>query len=204
MIEWLQALLAVHGFLILFLVLFLNNVGLPLPGTTLLLGAGFLAGQGDLSMWGIGAAAVAGCFLGTNCGYWIGRRFGKPVLNKFHWLRLTPARVRRMERFSENYGAPGVFIARFVALLHPVIGLLAGVSKVPLGPFLLFNLAGSVAYAFLYTLAGNLLGRRWGLLQVWIGHHVVSLVLGSIFLILAVLYWRYFKAEEKPAREKGR
>src|SRR5579872_2657985 len=131
------------------------------------------------------------CFFGSNCGYWLGLRFGLPLLKKVRWLRLTHHRIKHMERFFKRYGPMGVFFARFVALLHPLIGLMAGVGKTPKGPFLFYNLAGSGVYALLYTLAGDWIGSKWGLHQVWAIYFISYLLLLAIVLVILSFFWRY-------------
>src|SRR6185295_37431 len=147
--------LTIHGYGAVFLTLFLNNLGLPVPGNSLLLGAGLLVGMGTLSFWATVATATAACFTGTNCGYWLGWRYGRHLLESIHWLRFTHVRFRHMEHFFKRYGSKGVFFARFVGLFHPVIGLLSGMGRTPVRSFLFYNLTGSAVYAFLYTWAGD-------------------------------------------------
>jgi membrane protein DedA with SNARE-associated domain len=137
--HWLQSLLAHDGYGVLFTVLFLNNIGLPLPGDTMLLGGGFLVGRGVFSFWAVVSMGTAACFLGSSGAYWFGLRFGRQFLEKIRWFRAHPQRVGQMDRFFEKFGPKVVFFARFVALLHPVTGLLAGVWKTPLRPFLFGN-----------------------------------------------------------------
>ncbi len=191
MLDYLQSLLTHYSYAALFLVLFLNNLGIPSPGTSILLGAGLFVGKGILSFWVTVVTATAACFLGSNVGYWLGLRFGLPLLGKVQWLRLTHRRVKHMERFFKRYGPKGVFFARFVAFLHPLIGLMAGVGKTPKKPFLVYNLAGAAAYSLLYTQAGNWLGSKWGLHNVWMIHMSFYVVLLLIVLIILSLFWRY-------------
>ena len=179
--------LAAHGYWVVLGAVFLNNVGFPIPGDSTLLGAGFFAQRGTLSFWGVVASGSAGCFMGGNAGYGLGHWWGRRLLKKIHWLRMTPKRVKRVERFFQKYGAKTVFFARFVALLHPVTGLLSGMWKTPLRTFLFYNLAGSAAYAFLFTLAGYLFGKKWETLKTWIGPTVLYLILIAGGLI--ILWW---------------
>ncbi len=188
MLEWLQSLLVQYGYGALFLALFLNNAGIPVPGTTALLGAGLLAQRGGFSLGWTVLVGTAACFLGSNCGYWFGHRYGLVLLEKIKWLRLTHRRIRHMERFFGRYGAKGVFFARFVALFHPVIGLMAGVGKTPKGPFLFYNFLGSAAYTVLYALAGYYFGKEWGLHGVWELH----MAFYAFFLVIALLLLRFF------------
>jgi len=191
MVHWLQSFLAHDGEGAVFLVLFLNNLGLPLPGNTILLAAGFLVGNGILGLWTTIVVAAGATFLGTTCSYGLGRHYGRSLLERFHWLRLTHERVRHMEHFFKRYGSKGVFFARFVTLLHPFIGILAGMGKTPGRPFLFYNLAGSTLYAVLYTLAGDYFGQRWGFSKVWKYHTVFFLIALGIVLIGLSVFWRH-------------
>ena len=191
MLPWLQSLAADYGYEAVFVALFINNLGIPFPGTTILLAAGVLVGKGVLSLWATVAVATVACFLGSNVGYWLGWRYGLPLLKKIRWLRLTHHRIKHLERFFKRYGPHGVFFARFVALLHPVIGLMAGVGKTPKVPFLMNNLAGSAAYSLIYALAGDFFGSKWGLHQLWMVHITGYILILVIVLVLLSFFWRY-------------
>ena len=191
MLAWTQSLLTHYGYGIIFLGLFLNNLGVPGPGNTLLLGAGVMVGKGVLSLPWTLTVATAGVFLGTNGGYWLGRHYGEFLLEKIHWLRLTHEKVRHLEHFFKRYGAKGVFFARFVALFHPIIGFLAGMGKTPGRSFLAYNLAGSAVYVLLYTMAGDYFGRRWGLHALWTIHTVLYMLILAIAIALLVHFWRH-------------
>ena len=196
MIHWLQSLLAYYGYWVVFLVVFLNNLGVLIPGDTILLAAGFLVEKGQLSLWTILVSGTAGCFMGGNCGYWIGWRFGQPLLEKIKWLRLTPEKIKRIDNFFKKHGAKAVFFARFVALLHPVTGLLAGTGRTPLRPFLFYNLAGSASYVCVYVLLGYFFGERWGLVKIWMGDIALYILLMVVILTAAFLglwLWRFMR-----------
>ena len=191
MAVWMHTLLVNYGYAAIFTVLFLNNFGLPIPGTTLLLAAGFLVGTGTLTLWGTAGTAAVACFLGSTCSYAIGRRYGAHLLENIHWLKITHKRLRYMEHFFKRYGAKGVFFARFVSVLHPVIGLLSGIGKTPLKPFLFFNFTGSVSYALLYTLVGEYFGHRWGFHRLWQYHMTIFVIILVIVLIVMSVFWSH-------------
>jgi len=191
LLDWLQTLLLHYGYWVVFAALFVNNAGIPFPGSTVLLTAGFLSEKGILSPWLTVLVGTIGCFLGTNLGYWLGDRYGLRILGKVRWLKMTHHRIKHLEMFFKRYGAKGVFFARFVSLLHPLIGLMAGTGKTPKGPFLLYNLAGSGAYVLLYVVAGDWLGKEWGLHKIWLVHFSSYLLVLLVVLILLIFFWRY-------------
>jgi membrane protein DedA with SNARE-associated domain len=74
------------------------------------------------------------------------------------------------ERLFKRYGAKVVFITRFIALPPPAVpNLLAGTTTMPWRLFLFYNLTGSVAYAVTYVLIGFFFGKKWKVLEVWLG-----------------------------------
>jgi membrane protein DedA with SNARE-associated domain len=96
MLHWLDSLLPRlphYGYALVFIIVFLNNIGFPLPGETILLGAGFVLGRAAGSLWEPMLAGTSACFLGGICAFALGRRLGHGGLEKIHWLHLTPKRL---------------------------------------------------------------------------------------------------------------
>ena len=195
MLRWLHSLLphiSHYGYVLVFIVAFLNNIGVPLPGETILLGAGFVLGKSAGSLWQPMVAGTVACFLGGICSFWLGRRLGHGGLERIHWLHLTPEKVKWPERFFKRHGAKTVFIARFIALFPPVVvNLLAGMSKIPWRIFLFYNLTGSAAYTISYILIGYFFGKKWKLLEAWLGPTVLYLILAGIALIVLGVIFRH-------------
>ena len=176
--------------MLVFIVAFLNNLGFPLPGETILLGAGFVLGKTADSLWQPVVAGTAACFLGGICAFGLGRRLGHGSLENIRWLPLTPERLMWPEQFFKRHGAKTVFIARFIFVFPPVVvNLLAGMSKMRWRTFLFYNVTGSAAYATTYILIGYFLGKQWKLLEAWLGPTALYLILtGLVILVFAVIF----------------
>jgi membrane-associated protein len=195
MLHWLHSLLPHiphYGYVLVFIVVFLNNLGFPLPGETILLGAGFILGQTADSLWEPTAAGTAASFLGGICAFWLGRRLGREGLAKIHWLHLTPERLEWPERYFKRHGAKAVFFARFIAIFPPVAAnLLAGMTKMSWRSFLLYNLTGSAAYTAAYILIGYFFGKKWKLIEAWLGPTALYLILAGVVLIVLGVMCRH-------------
>jgi membrane-associated protein len=195
MLHWLHDLLPHiphYGYVLVFIVAFLNNLGFPLPGETILLGAGFVLGKTEDSIWEpVGAGTVA-CFLGGICAFWFGRRLGHGSLEKIHWLHLTPKRLKWPERFFKRHGAKTVFIARFIFLFPPVVAnLLAGMSKMQWRTFLFYNVTGSAAYSTTYILIGYFFGKKWKLFEAWLGPTALYLIVAGLVIVVFAVIFRH-------------
>jgi membrane protein DedA with SNARE-associated domain len=129
MLHWLHSLLPHiphYGYVLVFIVAFLNNLGFPLPGETILLGAGFVLWKTGDPLWQPVVAGTAACFLGGIGAFWLGRRLGRGSLEKIRWLHLTPERMKWPEQFFNRHGAKTVFIARFIFFISARRGQSAG------------------------------------------------------------------------------
>jgi membrane protein DedA with SNARE-associated domain len=195
MLHWLHSLfphIPHYGYVLVFIVVFLNNLGVPLPGETILLGAGFVLGKTADSLWQPVLAGTTACFAGGICAFWLGRRLGHGGLTKIHWLHLTSERMKWPEQFFKHHGAKTVFIARFIFLFPPVVAnLLAGMSKMQWRTFLFYNLTGSAAYTTTYILIGYFFGKKWKQLEAWLGPTALYLIFAGIFLMVLGVVFRH-------------
>jgi membrane protein DedA with SNARE-associated domain len=136
-------------------------------------------------------AGTLASFLGGMCAFWLGRRLGHSRLEKIHWLHLTPKRFEWPERFFKRHGAKTVFLARFIPLLpSAAANLLEGTTKIPWPGYLWFNLAGSAAYTIVYILLGYFFGKKWKLLQAWLGPTVLYAIMAGIALTVLGFIFR--------------
>jgi membrane protein DedA with SNARE-associated domain len=199
MLHWLHSLLPGlprYGFVLVFVVVFLSNLGVPLAGKAILLAAGFVLGQNGDSLWPPMAAGSAACYLGGMCAFWFGRRLDEDGLEKFRWLRLTPAKLKRPRQFFKRHGPKAVFLGRITPFFPPFVGsLLAGVAKMPWRTFLFYDFLGSLACGIGYILVGYLFGQKWKALEAWLGPVPLSLILGGITLTVLGVFFRHSLAE---------
>ncbi|MFD3329678.1 DedA family protein [Streptomyces sp. NPDC058701] len=149
--EWLETIPAVSVYLLVGLVIGLESLGIPLPGEIVLVSSALLASQhGDIDPVVLGACAITGAIVGDSIGYAIGRRGGKPLLEKLGRRfpkHFGPEHVALAERSFEKWGMWAVFFGRFVALLRIFAGPLAGVLRMPYWKFLIANVFGGILWA---------------------------------------------------------
>jgi membrane protein DedA with SNARE-associated domain len=186
---WLVDLFARYGYAVVFVGVFLENAGLPVPGETALLAGAALSRSGALFLPWVIATAVVGAIFGDNIGFLIGRRGGRALLERFgSKIGLTPDRLVEFDRFFDKHGAKTVFIARFVTGLRVFGAVLAGASDLPWGRFLLYNATGAVAWATTFGAVGYFLAYSWETLEEWIGRSgLVLLAAVAIIAVVAVL-----------------
>ncbi|MFF1556763.1 DedA family protein [Streptomyces sp. NPDC058279] len=149
--EWLETIPAISVYLLVGLVIGLESLGVPLPGEIILVSAALLASQqGHIDPVVLGLCAIAGAVIGDSIGYAIGRRGGKPLLERLGRRfpkHFGPQHVALAERSFEKWGMWAVFFGRFVALLRIFAGPLAGVLRMPYWKFLIANVLGGIIWA---------------------------------------------------------
>ena len=133
----------------------LESMGVPSPGETALVLAAILASQGKLQIWLVILIGVASAIAGDNCGYLLGRRLGREVLEApgpFHKRRVRL--IRAGDRFFERHGPKAVFVARWIALVRFAAAWLAGINRMPLKQFFFWNALGGITWGVTYGLVG--------------------------------------------------
>jgi membrane protein DedA with SNARE-associated domain len=183
------------GYGVIFAGMLLENAGLPLPGETLTLLGGYAAGSGQMSLFGVIAAAASGAILGDNIGYWVGRRFGWDLMLRLGlWLRQSPEQMELLRQRFLRHARASVLLGRFVAVLRILAGPMAGAVGMPYGRFLVCNVSGALLWSIsMVSLAW--LGGRWipidrmitGVLQFGLG----LLVLVALLAFLPKLISRW-------------
>ena len=124
-------LIAHYGYFAIFIIITLESAGLPLPGETVLLTSAAYAGStGNINIAVVVAIAATAAILGDNAGYWVGRRWGLPLLlRKGHLIGLDHGRLKLGQYLFRQHGGKIVFFGRFTAMLRAYAALLAGVNR---------------------------------------------------------------------------
>jgi membrane protein DedA with SNARE-associated domain len=158
-------LILTYGYLAVFGLITAEYLGVPLPGETALIVAAAYAGHTHrLSVWLIFVLAVMAAVLGDYLGYLAGLKGGYRLL--LRWgpvIGLDHAKIKAGRYVFDRHGGKVVFISRFVTVLRTYAAFVAGTNRMRWGRFSLFNVAGGVAWAVIYTFVpyhgGQLLAR---------------------------------------------
>ena len=186
--------LTLYGPLVLFLAVFVEQIGIPLPAAPWLLAAGALAGSGKMSVTSAIAAATVGALLADLIWFYLGQRYGSRVLKLICRVSLEQdSCVRRTEDVFERYGMSGVIAAKFIPGLSTITAPLAGRSGVSIVRFFFFDGLGSLLYAACFVLGGVLfsdqLEQILGTLDD-LGHGALALVVALVALYIGYKYYQ--------------
>lgn len=146
---------AVAGFLLL------ENFGLPLPGETILIAAAVYAGLGKLNIFILAGVAIVAAVIGDNIGFAIGHYGGEKVVLKYgRYIFITKERLNSTQVFFNKYGGPVVMVARFIAGLRQLNGIVAGTAEMKWRTFLIFNAIGATLWVSVWTSVGYFAGNN--------------------------------------------
>lgn len=176
-----------YGYFLVFVAVFLDNAGLPLPGELALLAFGFLARTGHVSVgWGA-VAAVVGAMAGDTMSYWLGRLAGMRVLHVYCRLTLGSGQcVDKARAFYGRFGRVAIVVGRFALGVRAFLMPLAGSARLPYGQFLVFDAIGAVLWSGVFLAVGYALGNQ---VEAFSGRfRQGEMVLGSALGIAVVVY----------------
>jgi len=193
-----------YGYALLFLWVLVEQGGLPIPATPLVLAAGALAGQGRMSFPLVILCATAGCVAADVFWYFFGKRRGAIVLNLLCRIALEPdSCVRRTETRFSKLGARTLLICKFVPGLNTAAPALAGMVGVPYARFAAFDIAGGLLWAIAWTLLGFIFSKQ--LDRVAADIHLVGGWLLLVFIggVIAYVLYRWRERERFIQQVKG-
>jgi membrane-associated protein len=146
---------------LLFIIIFLETgvVVTPfLPGDSLIFAAATFAARGSLDPWAIFILLSIAAIAGDTVNYWIGHRIGaKAYSGEIKWIKKDY--MDRTHRFFEKHGGKTIFLARFVPIVRTFAPFVAGVSRMPYGFFIRWNVIGGIAWVAIFTALGYFFGN---------------------------------------------
>jgi len=192
-----------YGYWTIFFGILLENTGVPIPGETITLVGGFLAGEGELAYRGVLASAIAGAVIGDNFGYWLGVLGGWKLLVRVgSFFRISEARLLDAKnRFTDN-AEKAVFLGRFIALLRIFAGPLAGIAGMPYPTFFLCNLAGAITWGSIMVTLSYFVGQLIPLEQLvtWVTQFGI-LALVVFVAAIALPIWLESRRAQQPSKD---
>jgi len=180
-----------YGYFVVFFGVMLENAGVPVPGETILLAAGFFAAQGHFHLWMVIVVAAIGAMLGDNAGYAVGHRVGRAALERYgRYILLTRNRLQKLDKFFARHGDKTILFARFITGLRVFAALFAGAARMPWAKFVVYNMAGAILWAVAIALLGFFFGQSWELLHRWLGRAGLIVGFALLLIVLLVYVWR--------------
>ncbi|MEB3337107.1 MAG: DedA family protein [Leptolyngbyaceae bacterium] len=199
MSEWLKdlviTLITSLGYIGIGLLMFLENLFPPIPSELIMPLAGFTVGRGEMAFFPAVLAGVLGTVLGALPWYYAGKFLGEERLKRLadrygKWLAISGKDITKSRAWFNRHGNKAVFLGRLVPGVRTLISIPAGITNLPLLPFLIYSTLGTTLWVGFLTYAGYVLGNNYEQVDEYIGP-LAKIVLGALLIgLVAFVVWR--------------
>ena len=192
----------------------LETIVAPIPSEVILPMAGWKVSQSaaDASIlepltnlpWNLPLAvafATAGSVAGAVVGYGIGAWGGRPILDRWgRYVGIGADDLDRADRWFDRWGSWAVFLGRMVPLVRTFVSYPAGISRMPMGRFLLFSTLGSLPWNLALITAGFVVGENYPQIEAAIKpyEYVIYAVILALSAVLVIRWWRSKRVRGRP------
>jgi membrane protein DedA with SNARE-associated domain len=176
-----------YGYFAVALLVGLECVGIPLPGESTLIAAALYAGTTHrLNIIVIAIVAASAAIIGDNIGYAVGHFGGVPLMKRYgRYVHLTEGRQAVGRYLFRRHGGKVVFAGRFIAILRTYAAFLSGVNRMPWHRFVIYNAAGGILWAAIYSFGAFALGNA----ATGIGSIITYIGLGLTVVLTVGITW---------------
>ena len=180
-----------HGYAVLFGWVLLEQMGLPIPAAPLLIAAGALARAGKMNLTFAVALAFVAVILADLFWYSLGRYRGGRILKLLCRISLEPdSCVRRTENLFVRHGVRSLLVAKFIPGLNTAAPSLAGVFRMPVRRFLIFDSLGGFLWVVTVTSLGLIFSDQLERIALRWGGWLVAVLAGSL---AAYVLWKFIQ-----------
>jgi len=191
-----------YGYLAIFVLVFLQEIGMPnpFPNELLLIFSGYLSFKGFLFFPYVILTAVSADFIGTNLLYLLFFNTGTFIIqNKPRWIPLSSTVIDRLTAKLSKGGKLNIFIFRLTPFTRGYTSVIAGLLRVKPGIFLPLALFSAITWAIVYILTGYFIGPYWDLFLQYIDSFKY-IMLAILIVVLSLMLLVYFLRKRKVIR----
>jgi len=178
-------------------------VGLFLPGDSLLFVAGIAASGTAQEVFGNQLSytqllfwAPIAATIGSQCGHWLGAKYGRPFFDRPNSRFFNQDRVAQTEHWLMKYGlGKALILSHFIPFVRTLINPLCGIIGIPAKNFFIWNIIGSYIWTVSLISAGYLLGER---LEGSVDKYLLPIVVLIIVASLAPILIEFLKGRRNP------
>src|SRR6201996_5485848 len=193
-----------HAYSVMFGWVLIEQAGLPVPSVPLMLAAGTMSAAHKVQLALIIPVVLLACLIADTSWWWLGRRFGRRVLDLLCRMSLDASTcVNRAQGSIARRGGVTLLFAKFVPGVSTIAAPIAGQSGMSFHEFAMYDMAGTLVWAGAWLFAGRFFGdiaRRSSEFFATLTHFAVALVL---LMILGTIIYRYVQRRRFLAELRG-
>jgi membrane protein DedA with SNARE-associated domain len=193
------------GYLVIAVVMLLENVIPPIPSEVVMPLAGYLVHEGKLALIPAVLAGLVGTVLGAWFWYGVGRLVNEEQLERWlaqrgRWIGLEPKALAESRRWFNRHGAAVVFWGRVIPGIRTLVSVPAGIELMPQRSFLLWTTAGSLLWVLILTMTGAALGQGYQRVAGWLEPFADVIKVVLVVAVAAAVVWVVLKAIRQARR----
>ncbi|MCM3166657.1 DedA family protein [Peribacillus frigoritolerans] len=148
-----------YGYFAIYGLLAIGIIGLPVPDEFMMTFVGYLSSISVLNVQGAFLVSFLGSISGMLVSYFIGKKVGKPFLRKYgKWIKMTPARLEKLEKWFNKYGPWTIIIAYFIPGVRHFASYISGMNGMGKRKYFIFAGAGAFSWCLVFTTFGYFIG----------------------------------------------
>ena len=191
-----------HGYWALFVTMFVDTLGIPMPSKTMLVLSGYFVTLGIFDLQRIFIVALVGTLGGFASGYTIGSKLGVPFIQKYgKYVFITPEKITRLETWFTRFGNFAIIIAYFLPVARSVVPYISGVCKMPLIKVMTYATIGATCWIISLILFGYIVGQNQAVILRFLLDYYFYLIAGGIILTAALIYVKKKRKSEESKSE---
>ena len=180
------------GYIGIVIMMAIESSFIPFPSELVLVPAGYLASQGQMSIGAIMGSALLGSLIGAFINYYLALTLGRKFLLKFgKYFFIKEEALLKMENYFKKHGHISTFTGRLIPGIRQLISIPAGLAKMNIVQFSLFTTLGAGIWALVLTLLGYFIGTNEALINEYLKE--ITIVVVILLIILVTVYYRYQK-----------
>ena len=176
------------GYLGIFIMMAIESSFVPFPSEIVLIPAGYLASQGEMSIFMIMLSALGGSMVGAFINYYLALTLGRTLLTRYgKYFFIKESALEKMDEYFDKHGAISTFTGRLIPGIRQLISIPAGLARMNLVQFSLFTALGAGIWALILTILGYFIGENQELINAYLKQITIA-VLGLLIVIAAIYY----------------
>lgn len=187
-----KPLLEQYGYLALIVSIFLEGIGIPMPGQSLMIAASIISSEHVMNLSLVMIVSWLSCFFGNTCGYLLGYYF-EGWLDKKGYI--SGPKMQKLQSTIQKYGPACLVVSRFVEGMKQFMPLACGIAKMPRKEFLLGNALATTIWVAVFSLLTNFAFEHLSVLsQFYTDHRYV--VWSSAALLFSLMIFALLKRKK--------
>lgn len=181
----------------IFLLMFVESCGIPMPSEVIMPFSGFLVADGKLNFWVVVFIGAFGNLIGSLLAYWIGLKGGRPFIEKYgKFILISKHDLDLADSWFKRFGQWTVFFGRLLPVIRTYISFPAGIAEMNITKFSFFTFIGAFPWCVLFTWLGVKMGNNWELIREKL-HNFDMAILILVIVFVALYIFRHIRNHKK-------